>query len=160
MKQMKQLVLNGLKIISILFALFIQIGCSSESSESTGSIVSNSLYTKWGISVSDVLKGMEQYQLESVDNDYVCCKGEKNVHKMSFLFDENGLCSSLLLFPKDKITLESLQSSVSGNYEYLGERGGTHILVNRVNNTMATISEKVQESEEYYALGYIVLNPD
>lgn len=157
---MKQLALYGLKIISILFVLFIQIGCSSEASESTGSMVSNPLYTKWGISVSDVLKGTEQYQVESVDNDYVCCKGEKNVHKMSFLFDENGLCASLLLFPKDIITLESLQSTISGNYEYLGERGGMHLLVNRSNNTMATISEKIQGNDEYYALGYIVLNPD
>lgn len=142
-------------IISVM--PFIFNGCSDDSDEPQGPISSNVVCTNWGASKSEVMDYMKNYEMNLMDNDFICYIGRNSVQTISYQFQDEELQASLILIPQDKISLSELQSSFS-KYEYLGEKNGLDIYVSETTNTMATIAQKVKGETTYYAIGYTVLD--
>lgn len=142
-------------ILSVL--LFIFIGCSDDSNEPENPLSSNVAYLNWGAPKSEVMNYMKNYEMNIMDNDFICYIGRNNVQTISYQFQDNGLQASLILIPQDKITTSELQSSFS-KYEYLGEKNGLNIYISETTNTLATIAQKVKGETTYYAIGYTILN--
>ena len=46
-----------------------------------------------------------------MDNDFICYIGKNNVQTISYQFLDEGLQASLLLIPKDKISLSELDGN-------------------------------------------------
>lgn len=134
--------------------LFIFNGCSNDSDEPQIPIPSNMICTNWGASKSEVIDYMKNYEMNIMDNDFICYIGRNNVQTISYQFQDNGLQASLILIPQDKITTSELQSSFS-KYEYLGEKNGLNIYISETTNTLATIAQKVKGETTYYAIAIV-----
>ena len=54
---------------------------------------------------------MANYEMNITDNDFICYIGKNNVQTISYQFLDEGLQASLLLIPKDKISLSELDGN-------------------------------------------------
>ena len=54
---------------------------------------------------------MANYEMNIMDNDFICYIGKNNVQTISYQFLDEGLQASLLLIPKDKISLSELDGN-------------------------------------------------
>ena len=142
-------------IISVM--LFIFNGCSDDADGSQDLISSNVVCTNWRASKSEVMDYMKNYEMNIMDNDFICYIGKNSVQTISYQFQNESLQASLILIPQDKISLSELQSSFS-KFEYLGEKNGLDIYVSETTNTMVAIAQKVKGETTYYAVGYTVLD--
>lgn len=140
-----------------IISVILFIGCSDDSDEPQHLISSNMICTNWGTSKSEVMNYMENYEINVLDNDFICYIGRNNIQTISYQFQNESLQASLMLIPQDKISLSELQLLFS-TYEYLGEKNGLYIYVSEATNTMATISQKVKGESRYFAVGYTILD--
>ncbi len=146
-------------ITIITVMLFIFNGCSNDSDEPQVPIPSNMICTNWGASKSEVIDYMKNYEMNIMDNDFICYIGRNNVQTISYQFQNESLQASLILVPQDKISLSELELLFS-TYKYLGEKNGLDIYVSEATNTMVTITQKVKGETTYYAVGYTILDAE
>lgn len=147
-------------VFVITIALFTFCGCSDDdSNESQGPISSTGVCTKWGASKSEVMGYMESYEMNSMEDGFICYDGKNNTQTISYQFEDEKLVASLVLIPNENTSLDELKSSFS-KYEYLGEKNNLEIFINETANTMVTIGEKVKNEKTLYAVGYVMLNDD
>lgn len=147
-------------IVSVInIALFLFCGCSDDSENLQEMIPSSMVCTEWGASMSEVMDYMSDYEMNSMEDDFICYNGKNDVQTISYQFDEGILQASLVLIPEENMSLEDLKYSFS-KYEYLGEKNGLDIYVNEITNTMVTIGTKINGNNTYYSVGYVELNAE
>lgn len=132
-------------------------GCNDDSDELQGVISSNSVCTQWGAPKSVVLDYMKNYEMNSMENGFICYDGKNEAQTISYKFQDGGLQAALLVISEEQTTLEDLKSSF-GKYEYLGEKNGMYIYVSEASNTMVTIGKKLKSDNSYFVVGYVVLD--
>lgn len=154
---MNRNIFNIVSVISIV--LFLFWGCSDDSEDSQEKIPSSMVCTEWGASMSAVMDYMSDYEMYSMEDDFICYNGKNDIKTISYQFDEGILQASLVLIPEENMSLEDLEYTFR-KYEYLGEKNGLDIYVNETTSTMVTIGKKINGNNTYYSVGYVELNAE
>lgn len=144
----------------MLIAVLAFSGCSDDDSEgSNGMIASSGVCTKWGASKSEVMDYMRNYEMNSMENGFICYNGKNDIQTISYQFEDEELRASLVLIPEESISPEELKTSFKG-YEYLGEKNNLDIYISESANTMVTAGKKVNGGNTYFAVGYVKLSDE
>jgi len=161
---MGKYIFNSIWALVVAVILFALNGCSDDSDESQDTISSQTnssktVCTKWGASKSEVMDYMRDYEMNAMENGFICYDDKNGTQTISYQFQNNGLQASLLLIPEENTSLDVLKSSF-GKYDHLGEKNGLDIYVSEVANTMVTIGKKTKGDNTYFAIGYVVLDDE
>lgn len=154
---MNKYLFRTIRITVISVILIVFNGCSDDSDDPQNPISFNMVCTKWGASTSEVMDYMKNYKMNIMENDFICYNGRNKEQTISYQFQDEELLASLILISQDRTSMSELQSLFS-QYEYLGEKNGLNIYINKTTNTMATIAQKLKGEIAYYAIGYTELD--
>lgn len=154
---MSKNIFNSAWILVITVASFAVSGCSDDSDELQNTNNFNTVCTKWGASKPEVMDYMKNFEMNAMENGYLCYNGKNGTQTISYQFQNEGLLASLLLIPEENISLDELKSSFD-DYKYLGEKKGLDIYVSTATNEMVTIGRKERGEHTYFAVGYVGLD--
>ncbi|MBP3738096.1 MAG: hypothetical protein J6I72_03495 [Muribaculaceae bacterium] len=135
---------------AILFASLLSCG---DDSELMSKVFINQPDLTWGAPMDAIESKMQKFELIDSDAQNLYYAGGGMEHAISYYFVDGKLDASLVTVSADKVSLEALESLLK-TYTHLGEYSGANVYCKESTNTLAVISKKKINGNDWLYIGY------